>query len=76
MKRLKTIEYCGIEILPSPWHLGRTEEEGVQASVGQVVVDKQPLLSLQTNSKKLCEVVVPELGYQEQLVPQFLQALP
>ena len=52
-----------------------TEEEGVQASIGQVLVDKQLLLFLQADAVKLREVDVPKLGDQQQLVLQLLQAL-
>ena len=52
-----------------------TEEEGVQASIGQVLVDEQLLLSLQADAVKLREVDVPKLGDQQQLVLQLLQAL-
>jgi hypothetical protein len=52
-----------------------TEKEGVQASIN-VLVDKELLLSLQANAEKLCKVIVPKLGDQQQLVPQLFQALP
>jgi len=53
-----------------------TKKEGVQASIKHVLVDKQLLLSLQANAEKLCKIVVPKLGDQQQLVPQLFQALP
>jgi hypothetical protein len=52
-----------------------TKKEGVQASIKHVLVDKELLPSLQTNAEKLCKVVVPKLGDQQQLVPQLFQAL-
>ena len=52
-----------------------TEEDEVEAPVGDELVDEQPLLLLQADADEPDEVLVLELGHQRELVLQLLHSL-
>jgi len=52
-----------------------TEEDEVEAPVGDELVDEQPLLLLQADADEPDEVLVLELGHQGELVLQLLHSL-
>ena len=52
-----------------------TEENEVQASIGDELVDQQPLLLLQADADEPDEVPVLQLGDQRELVLQLLHSL-
>lgn len=52
-----------------------TEENEVQASIGDELVDQQPLLLLQADADEPDEILVLQLGHQRELVLQLLHSL-
>jgi hypothetical protein len=60
----------------SRWTSGLTEEEGVEASVGEVLVDEHLLVLLHAEAQQPDQVPVLQLGDQLHLVPELSAALP
>ena len=52
-----------------------TEEDEVEAPVGDELVDEQPFLLLQADAHEPDEVPVLQLGHQRELVLQLLRSL-
>ena len=53
-----------------------TEEEGVEAAVGEVLVHQQLLVALGAPAQQPHQVAVLQLGDQLHLVPELRRALP